>query len=175
MRSIYTDPETDKFITELKIKDPEFNLSSFVKVKLLENTSDSESIVDLSNKLEEAKIKQAEAQAEQEYIRQKIAEVELRQNKEQSSLEQEKKRIDYQIKDRKRNFIIYAPELFKLTKKELETYSQEFSMQDVDIKEFLLKKGKVMKSAPREEEDPLNKSKKDNSKLYDNLVKELNI
>ena len=107
MRSIYTDHETEKFITELKVKDPEFNLSSFVKVKLLENTSDSESIVDLSNKLEEAKIKQAEAQAEQEYIRQKIAEVELKQNKEQSSLEQEKKRIDYQIKERKRNFIIY--------------------------------------------------------------------
>ena len=171
MRSIYTDHETDKFITELKIKDPEFNLSSFVKVKLFENTTDSESIVDLSNKLEEAKIKQAEAQAEQEYIRQKIAEVELRQNKEQSSLEQEKKRIDYQIKDRKRNFIIYAPELFKLTKKELETYSQEFSMQEGDIKEFLLKKGKMMKSAPQEEESPLDES----NKIYEDLVDELNI
>ena len=171
MRSIYTDHETEKFITELKVKDPEFNLSSFVKVKLLENTSDSESIVDLSNKLEEAKIKQAEAQAEQEYIRQKIAEVELKQNKEQSSLEQEKKRIDYQIKDRKRNFIIYAPELFKLTKKELETYSQEFSMQEGDIKEFLVKKGKIMKSAPQEEESPLDES----NKIYEDLVDELNI
>ena len=174
MRSIYTDHETEKFITELKEKDPEFNLSSFVKVKLFENTTDSESIVDLSNKLEEAKIKQAEAQAEQEYIRQKIAEVELKQNKEQSSLEQEKKRIDYQIKDRKRNFIIYAPELFKLTKKELENYSQEFSMQDVDIKEFLLKKGKVMKSAPREEEEQQSQVNESN-KLYEDLVEELNI
>jgi len=158
-RSIYTDQETEQFIRELKKTDPEFNLSSFVKLKLLENSIDDEdSIVDLSNKLEEAKIKQAEAQAEQEHIRQKIAEIELRQNKVQSSLEQEKKRIDYQIKDRKRNFIIYAPELFKLTKKELETYSQEFSMEDGDIKEFLLKKGKIMKSAPQEEESPLDES-----------------
>ena len=45
-------------------------------------------------------------------------------------------------------------------------------MQDVDIKEFLLKKGKVMKSAPREEEQSqLNES----NKLYEDLVEELNI
>jgi len=171
-RSIYTDQETEQFIRELKKADPEFNLSSFVKLKLLENSIDDEdSIVDLSNKLEEAKIKQAEAQAEQEYMRQKIAELQLKQSNKKSSLEQEKRKRDAHIIERKRNFINHAPELFKLTKKELETYSQEFSIQDGTIKEFLLQKGKIMKSPDLEEESSLNES----NKIYDNLMKELNI
>ena len=175
-RSIYTDQETEQFIRELKKTDPEFNLSSFVKLKLLENSIDDEdSIVDLSNKLEEAKIKQAEAQAEQEYMRQKIAELQLKQSNKKSSLEQEERKRDAHIIERKRNFINHAPELSKLTKKELETYSEEYSTQESSVPQFLLQKGKVMKPEEEEEEDPLNKSKKDNSKLYDNLVKELNI
>ena len=58
-----------------------------------------------------------------------------------------------------------------LTKKELETYSQEFSIQESSIPQFLMQKGKVMKSPDPEEENPL----KDNSNLYDDLVKELKI
>jgi hypothetical protein len=171
-RSIYTDQETEQFIRELKKTDPEFNLSSFVKLKLLENSIDDEdSIVDLSNKLEEAKIKQAEAQAEQEYMRQKIAELQLKQSNKKSSLEQEKRKRDAHIIERKRNFINHAIELFNLTKKELETYSQEFSIQESSISQFLMQKGKVMKSPDPEEENPL----KDNSKIYDNLMKELKI
>jgi hypothetical protein len=153
MRSIYTDEETEKFIRKIKEKDPEFNLSSWFKIKILDYGGGTEkSIVELSNKLEEAKIKESEAQAQQEYFRQKIAQLQLIQNDEQSKLEHEKIREDEKRKEKKRNFLIYAPELFKLTKKELKDYSDEFSGSlDYDITDFLKQKGKIMKKPEKEE------------------------
>lgn len=153
MKSIYTDTETDKFIRKIKEKDPEFNLSSWFKIKILEyGGGNEESLLELSNKLEESKIKELESQAQQEYLRQKIAQLQLIQNNEQSKLEHEKIRGEDRRKEKKRNFLIYAPELYKLTKKELKDYSEGFSLSDYDdITDFLGSEGKKMKK-PAEEE-----------------------
>tara|TARA_R100000687_G_C6341274_1_gene114345 strand:+ start:36 stop:599 length:564 start_codon:yes stop_codon:yes gene_type:complete len=153
MRSIYTDQETEKFIRKIKEKDPEFNLSSWFKINILSFGGGNEkSIVELSNKLEESKIKESEALAQQEYFRQKIAQLQLIQTTEQSKLEHEKIRGEEKRKGKKKNFLIYAPELFKLTKKELKDYPEEFSLSDYDtITDFLKDKGKKMKK-PAEEE-----------------------
>jgi hypothetical protein len=139
MRSIYTDYETEKYIRKIKEKDPEFNLSSWFKVKISEYGGGNEqSIVELSNKLEEAKIKEAEALAQQEYFRQKISQLQLLRNNEQVKLEYEKTIGKERIKGKKNNFIMYAPELFKLTQKELKDYAELFSQSDYDdITDFL--------------------------------------
>jgi hypothetical protein len=145
MRSIYTDYETEKYIRKIKEKDPEFNLSSWFKVKISEYGGGNEqSIVELSNKLEEAKIKEAEALAQQEYLRQKISQLQLLRNNEQVKLEYEKTIGKERIKGKKRNFLMYAPELFKLTQKELKDYAEKFSLSDyVDITDFLKSEDKL--------------------------------
>ena len=145
MRSIYTDYETEKYIRKIKEKDPEFNLSSLFKVKISEYGGGNEqSIVELSNKVEEAKIKEAEALAQQEYLRQKISQLQLLRNNEQVKLEYEKTIGKERIKGKKRNFLMYAPELFKLTQKELKDYAEKFSLSDyVDITDFLKSEDKL--------------------------------
>lgn len=145
MRSIYTDYETEKYIRKIKEKDPEFNLSSWFKVKISEYGGGNEqSIVELSNKLEEAKIKEAEALAQQEYLRQKISQLQLLRNNEQVKLEYEKTIGKERIKGKKRNFLMYAPELFNLTQKELKDYAEQFSLSDyVDITDFLKSEDKL--------------------------------
>jgi len=171
-RSIYTDAETEGFIKGIKEKDPEFNLSSWFKVKIKESGGgDEESIVELSNKLEEAKIKESEAQAQQEYFRQKIAQVQLKQNNEQSRIEFEKKRESDRLNERKRNFLIFAPQLFKLTKGELDEYSNEFVLQDEDIPTFLENKGKQVFSPTSKKKTPLfTEKEKSSSQFYDELM-----
>jgi len=84
MKSIYTDYETDKILKEKKEKDPEFNFSAWIKSKLISETENTnEDIVELSNQLEGAKIKEQEALSEQKYIRERIAKVQMKKAQEE--------------------------------------------------------------------------------------------
>lgn len=120
-RTIYTDRETEDLILERKKEDPEFNLSSWVKERLLKDYNKLEEfdIIELSNELEQLKIKEFEIQAKQEHIRQKIAQAQLKEEERIQSIEDKEKR-----------------------KKELEAYEKKVKARMKRIKKQREKQGK---------------------------------
>lgn len=159
MPQVSDTPELRTMLEKVRNEDPEFNFSRWVieNFRKFTGKQDEDDLVELSNELEKAKIKEEEAKARQEYLRQKILQVQLKKKEAEDVRRIEFAKIHTREEERERNFKHFIPEVFDIKgKKKMEALAQEFAKSDIQNGvDFLKSKGYTMKPpATKEERKP---------------------